>query len=293
MVEELNWSLCCLCQVDSEGEIRCPAQSKRKDIGAGYESLSHALSQLVYNETVRVNIPESLLNEPDLNKTLILNRARYHKSCLNKLVQGKRPHDKNETITQASPVKTRKRNSSSGCSGSSGSDLSHLSCLFCGIGDAERGLHSVSSTDVDSNIRAWATNMKDFYMLGKLSAGDLFAQGALYHKECMTKYYTQHRSCLRKKHNDSVANQSELEDIALAEIVSYVIEGDSDGPFYITDLAEMYKTRLTELGGIVPNRIHSSRFQNRILSQIPWMTSQKESEILHCMQRSHWKGSFS
>ena len=41
-----------------------------------------------------------------------------------------------------------------------------------------------------------------------------------------------------------------LEGIALAEIVAYVIEDDSDGPFYTKDLAELYKTRLKELGGI-------------------------------------------
>ena len=41
-----------------------------------------------------------------------------------------------------------------------------------------------------------------------------------------------------------------LEVIALAERVAYVIEDDSDGPFYTKDLADWYKTRLKELGGI-------------------------------------------
>ena len=41
-----------------------------------------------------------------------------------------------------------------------------------------------------------------------------------------------------------------LEGIALAETVAYVIEDDSDGQFYTKDLAELYKTRFKELGGI-------------------------------------------
>ena len=39
-----------------------------------------------------------------------------------------------------------------------------------------------------------------------------------------------------------------VESIALAETVAYLIEDDSDGPFYTKDLVELYKTRLKELG---------------------------------------------
>ena len=42
--EELKWSLCCLCRTNDGREIRSPAQYKCKDRGAGYESLSNALS---------------------------------------------------------------------------------------------------------------------------------------------------------------------------------------------------------------------------------------------------------
>ena len=63
-------------------------------------------------------------------------------------------------------------------------------------------------------------------------------------KKCMTRYYTRHRSCLRKKCSEEKISQSELEGIALAETVAYVTESDSDGPFYIVELAELYQTRL-------------------------------------------------
>ena len=41
-----------------------------------------------------------------------------------------------------------------------------------------------------------------------------------------------------------------VESIALAETVAYVIEDDSNGPFYTKHLVELYKTRLMELGDI-------------------------------------------
>ena len=96
-------------------------------------------------------------------------------------------------------------------------------------------------------------------MLGIIANGDLFAHDAVYHKECMTKYYTCHWSHLRKKDIEGKTSQSELEGIAFAETVGYVLKSESDGPFYITELAELYTTRLNLLGGIFPDRVqHTS-----------------------------------
>ena len=39
--EEINWSLCCLCQTNDGREIRSPVQSKCKDRGAGNEMHFH------------------------------------------------------------------------------------------------------------------------------------------------------------------------------------------------------------------------------------------------------------
>ena len=111
-------------------------------------------------------------------------------------------------------------------------------CLFCGFDDSEHVMHSVTSTECDLSVRAWATNLEDFDMLRKLASGDLFAQDAVYHKECMTKYYTHHRSRLRNNRTEGKISQSDLEGIALAETVAYVIEDDSDGPFYTIELAD-------------------------------------------------------
>ena len=126
----------------------------------------------------------------------------------------KRPHDA-EKPAYASPAKTRRLSQCSTSNSGGGT------CLFCGVDDFEKVMHSISSTECDVNVRAWATNLDDLDMLGKLANSDHFAHDAVYHKECMTRYYTRHRSCLRKKRSEGKISQSELEGVALAETVAY------------------------------------------------------------------------
>lgn len=134
-------------------------------------------------------------------------------------------------------------------------------------------------------MSAWAANLHDFGILAKLTNGTLFVQDAVYHKTCMSRYYNRHISCLTKTHNKGKNSQYELQSIALADIVAYSIEDDSDGPFYIIDLAELYKNRLRELGGVVPEQVHTSHLQERILSQFHgWKVKmQRKNCTLHVM----------
>ncbi len=249
---EVNWSLCCLCQTNDDGEMRCPAQSKRKDRSAGYESLSHALSQFENGNNLPIYIPEFITKNANLQDTLMVNQVKFHEACMNKLTRlnrkEKRPYNAVDEPAHTSPVKTRR------CTPN---DDRVSICLFCGTNDSEHLMHSVTSTGCDVTVRAWATNLKDFDMLGKLSSGDLFAQDAVYHKECMTKYYTRHRARLRQRHSKGKVSQFELEGIAFAETVAYVIEDDSDGPFYVTELTDLYAARLKDLGGTRENTHNS------------------------------------
>ena len=68
-------------------------------------------------------------------------------------------------------------------------------------------MHSVSSTECDLNVRVWGgvLTWKILICLVNLQKGDLFTQDAVYHKECTTKYYTRHRSRLRKKRSEGKA----------------------------------------------------------------------------------------
>jgi len=48
----------------------------------------------------------------------------------------------------------------------------------------------------------------------------------------------------------------------------------------------LYKARLNELGGMVPDKIHTTRFQEHILSQIPWMSGQNADRKLYIACKS-------
>ncbi len=92
--------------------MRCPAQSKRKDRGAGYESLSHALSQFENGNNLPIYIPEFITKNANLQDTLMVNQAKFHKACMNKLTRlnrkGKRPYNAVDEPAHTSPAKTRR-----------------------------------------------------------------------------------------------------------------------------------------------------------------------------------------
>ena len=82
------------------------------------------------------------------------------------------------------------------------------------------------------------------------------------------------------KHHDDFYN------IAFAELVAYVedirTETSIAPVFKLSDLAQMYKTRLEQLGVEVDGRVHTSRLKLRLLSVIPNLraTSQGRNVML-------------
>ena len=72
--------------------------------------------------------------------------------------------------------------------------------------------------------------MNDFELFARLpTGGDLFANETVYHKLCMSEYHNEYRTAVRNA-CDSKMSQHESERVALADIVEYIIEYESDGP---------------------------------------------------------------
>lgn len=46
-LEPIDWTLCALCQKSTNERLICPANSKRSDIGAGYETLDENLNNFL------------------------------------------------------------------------------------------------------------------------------------------------------------------------------------------------------------------------------------------------------
>ena len=143
--------------------------------------------------------------------------------------------------------------------------------LFCGKAAGSEGLHNASTYDIDRKVRQCALELNDTALLAKLSPADMVALEAKYHTRCLTALYNRARAATSStpgggKHDD-------LYSIAFGELVAYVEDfraEESIAPvFKLADLAQMYKTRLEQLGVEIDGRVHTSRLKLRLLSVIP------------------------
>ena len=79
-----NWSKCIVCQVDSDECLKCPASSNRVDLGPGAAYATFERDILGYDNIIA--LPHSMnlsrLNDGNgIHSTLLLNEAKWHKSC--------------------------------------------------------------------------------------------------------------------------------------------------------------------------------------------------------------------
>ena len=147
--KEIDWKSCILCQGNTYEALVSPANSKRKDIGAGYTSLAHNLTQFI-----EIDVKPFVFDIKDLDdgsgieNTLTRNKAVWHKSCRNKINNTefkraqKRKQEENEADHAcASPVKTRRSYAST-------ADFQvEEQCFFC---DGSEGkLHKASTFEID------------------------------------------------------------------------------------------------------------------------------------------------
>jgi hypothetical protein len=119
--------------------------------------------------------------------------------------------------------------------------------------------------------------LQDKPLLAKLSAGDLIAQDAQYHVQCLASIYNRAREPKTYEESDvDTMNHG----IAFAELVSYIEDTRMDevvAPvFKLKDLVNLYSTRLKQLGTDVVGRIHSSQLKERILAYFPDMDAHKQ-----------------
>ena len=70
-------------------------------------------------------------------------------------------------------------------------------CFFCGMPPVGETLRNASTFQVDVRVRQCAVKLQDTALLAKLSAGDMIAQEAKYHTQCLVSLYNkakwQHR----------------------------------------------------------------------------------------------------
>jgi len=121
--------------------------------------------------------------------------------------------------------------------------------------------------------------LEDTELLGKLSKGDMIAQDALYHSECLIKLYKTAQEINNEKHNDNLYNQ--IHGTAFAELVCYMVdctEEEKNTIFKLADLTRMYQNRITELGGQITGIIHTTRLKKRLLAHFEDLKESKEGK---------------
>lgn len=135
-------------------------------------------------------------------------------------------------------------------------------------------LHNVCTFELDARVRKCAFALQDQKLLAKLSAGDLVALEASYHSSCITSLYKRAETVCKDQAADA---QFQLEGIALAELITYIEEAressDSITVFKLVDLANMYNSRMEQLGADTEARVHTTRLKERLLSHIPEPTN--------------------
>ena len=102
-----------------------------------------------------------------------------------------------------------------------------------------------------------------------MSAGDLVAQEAEYHLNCLTTVYDRERAFFRQQREKE---QDELErhaySRAFAELVTYIIESQrshqGESFFRLSDLNDLMTKRLTQLGTST-SKLHAIRYKEELL----------------------------
>ncbi|CAJ1048465.1 hypothetical protein GWK47_003689 [Xyrichtys novacula] len=267
---KIDWKLCMLCQEHTAESLRCPLQNTRADKGSGYTSLAEHLIQ--FNEVGQ--LPSTLAIERldeghGIEAAMVANKAQHHHKCrlMYNEIMLKRAKKRaySESPDQQSESKVRRSQPSQT------PEMRQDICFFCKQPTGNEGLHEAATFQVDNQVHAAATLLQDTELLGQLSAGDMVAIEAKYHTRCLIGLYNRVRR----------ANLEGLE----AQLVLYIEETrqhDGSAPvFKLSELVQLYKSRMEQLGVEVDSRVHSTRLKERLLCEFPDMrTYPKGRDVL-------------
>jgi hypothetical protein len=111
-------------------------------------------------------------------------------------------------------------------------------------------LREAMTMKLDQRFRDCAATLQDEQLLVKSSAGDVIAQEFKYHPACLVALYNRERAAMRQEGESNIKDAS-LNDIVLAELVSYIFETQRNSKesvvFRLADLVSMYQERLSQV----------------------------------------------
>lgn len=274
----VNWKLCVLCQIDTEESLQCPANSDREPKGVGYKTLAEDLYQFKLLGSTPPPIDFDMLDDGSgIESTLMSHKSAWHKSCRAKF---------NKTKLQRAAKKhtIKPECSTSGIHGHASERKRPLhevlTCFFCDHPAGDAGLHEAATYAIDFHVRQCALDLEDTNLLAKLSSGDTIAIEAKYHRTCLVSLYNRHRCHSAANQKEKQTLDSNLRGIAFAELVAYIEDVHVEGVapvFKLADLANLYQTRMDQLGvTTASSRLHSTRLKERLLAALPHLSAHTE-----------------
>ncbi|CAG2211100.1 unnamed protein product [Mytilus edulis] len=278
----IDWANCILCQEIIDEKLICPFDSKRLNVGAGYQSLADNIKKFhelrLMPEGINVCI-ENLDEGSGIAQSFIDQKACWHKSCNLKLnrtklnrAEKRTSHERIDDKATTSKKKTRHSFSVQSTSNPS-------VCFFCNE-NGQEALHESSTFGQDTRVRECAVKLNDTLLLAKLSAGDLIAQEAKYHSKCLVSLYNRASRIEMKNDNVESKKESQIHGIAFSELVSYINEtrscNETISVYKLSDLCKLYTERITCLGADVSSRVNSTRLKHRIVSNFPNLDAYKQ-----------------
>ena len=107
---------------------------------------------------------------------------------------------------------------------------------------------------------------------------------AMYHSKCLLALYRRlkQKSCVLDDNKNGFKKQ--VHDQVLAELTLYMEQTENEDKGYIfklADLANLYKTRVRELGGHTPDRVHTTKLKQRLMLHIENLKEFQDSNS-HC-----------
>ena len=237
-----------------------------------------------FNELGKLPIQLKRLDEGNgIEAAMVANNAQYHQSCklkynATKLLRARKRVFTTDTYCTDNDVYTtckRKRSRSL----STEPNAQEVTCFFCGQSSGAIGLHEAATLQIDKRVRACAVVLGDTELLAKLSPADMVALEAKYHTKCLVALYNRTRKA--KAQGLKSTDQKEIiSGIVFAELVMYIeevsLDGDTAPVFKLADLAQLYNSRVEQLGLKSDVRVHTTRLKQRLLSQFPDMRAQKK-----------------
>jgi len=154
-----------------------------------------------------------------------------------------------------------------------------VKCFFCGETSGSVRLYEAATFQLDSRVRSCARILGDMDLLTKLNAGDMVAQDAKYHRNCLVNLYNRVRKN-KKMSGKSSNDEQAIEGLAFAQLVVFIEEALTDNEtapvFKLAELAQLYASRMEQMLGVkYDRRVHMTRLKQRLLAHFPNMRAQQ------------------